>query len=217
MPAAPFPRQAAVSAWFEKTGAAAMRAAEQRHLLDQVGGFPAQPWLWLAPCATWLPAEAPAGRGVRLHRAADGHGWGGDVCCALPLPLPSEAVNAIVLQHVAALDLEPLLSECARVLMPGGRLWMTLLNRYSPYRAHWQWQGARPPSATRCQSRLQREGLRVRSVRHFGPLWRDAGTAGGKALPALRAVRVLEFEKRAAAFIGPEAARPVGWGGPVAT
>ena len=65
-----------------------MRAAEQRHLLDQVGGFPAQPWLWLSPCATWLPAEAPAGRGVRLHRAADGRGWDGDVCCALPLPLP---------------------------------------------------------------------------------------------------------------------------------
>ncbi|MCA7024399.1 MULTISPECIES: class I SAM-dependent methyltransferase [Stenotrophomonas] len=194
-----------------------MRAAEQRHLLDQVGGFPAQPWLWLSPCATWLPAEAPAGRGVRLHRAADGRGWDGDVCCALPLPLPSEAVNAIILQHVAALDLEPLLSECARVLMPGGRLWMTLLNRYSPYRARWQWQGPRPPSATRCQLRLQREGLRVRSVRHFGPLWSDAGPAGGKALPALRAVCVLEFEKRAAAFIGPEAARPVGWGGQVAT
>ena len=109
------------------------------------------------------------------------------------------------------------MSECARVLMPGGRLWMTLLNRYSPYRARWQWQGPRPPSATRCQLRLQREGLRVRSVRHFGPLWSDAGPAGGKALPALRAVCVLEFEKRAAAFIGPEAARPVGWGGQVAT
>lgn len=194
-----------------------MRAAEQRHLLDQVRNFPAQPWLWLAPCATWLPEESPNGRGVRLHRAADGRGWGGDVCCALPLPLPSEAVSAIVLQHVATLELEPLLSEVARVLMPGGRLWMTLLNRYSPYRARWQWQGARPPSATHCQLRLRREGLRVRSIRHFGPLWSESGRAGGKALPGLRAVCVLEFEKRAAAFIGPEPVRPVGWRGPLAT
>ncbi|WP_433853856.1 hypothetical protein [Stenotrophomonas nitritireducens] len=194
-----------------------MRTAEQRHLLEQVQGFPAQPWLWLAPCATWLPAETPGGRGVRLHRAADGRAWAGDVNCALPLPLPSEAVNAIVLQHVATVELEMLLSECARVLMPGGRLWMTVLNRYSPYRARWQWQGARPPSATHCQLRLQREGLRVRSVRHLGPLWSESGQAGGKALPALRAVRVLEFEKRTQAFIGPEAARPVGWRGPVAT
>ncbi len=194
-----------------------MRTAEQRYLLEQVQGFPAQPWLWLVPCATWLPAEAPGGRGVRLHRAADGRGWEGDVCCALPLPLPSEAVNAIVLQHVAPMELEALLSECVRVLMPGGRLWMTLLNRYSPYRARWQWQGARPPSATRCQFQLQREGLRVRSVRHFGPLWSDSGQAAGKALPALRAVCVMEFEKRTQAFIGPEAVRPVGWREPVAT
>lgn len=152
---------------------------------------------------------------LRLHREAAG--WSGDACCALPLPLPSEAVNAIVLQHPQVTELAPLLAECARVLMPGGRLWLTLLNHHSPYRGHWQWRGMRPPTAMRCRSALQREGLRIRTTQHVGPLWNDAATPAGKALPALRAVCVLECEKRTSAFIGPEAVQPVGWRGPVAT
>jgi len=194
-----------------------MKAVEQGVLLEQVQGFPAQPWLWLAPSAAWQPVQVPVGRGLRLYRSADGRGWRGDFQCALPLPLPSGAVNAIVLEHAAALDLERLLAECARVLMPGGRLWMTLLNPCSLYRTRWQWQGARPPSASRCRALLRREGLRLRSVRHFGPLWSDSGRASGTALPALRAASMLEFEKRAHAFIGPEPVRAVGWRGPVAT
>ncbi|MCG8277542.1 class I SAM-dependent methyltransferase [Stenotrophomonas sp. NLF4-10] len=190
---------------------------ENRHLLDQLQGVPAQPWLWLAPCSAWRPQPAPAGRGLRLQRTPEGAGWEGDVYCALPLPLPSEAVNAIVLQHPATMELEPLLAECARVLMPGGRLWLTLLNRHSLYRGHWQWRGMRPPTALRCRSGLQREGLRIRTTRHVGPLWNDAAAPAGKVLPALRAVCVLEFEKRTVAFIGPEKAQPVGWRGPVAT
>ena len=215
MPAAPFPRQAAVSAWFEKEGADAMRAVEHPHLLEQLRASPSQPWLWLAPCAAWCPEPAPAGRGLRLHRQAAG--WGGDVCCTLPLPLPSEAVNAIVLQHPVAAELDPLLAECARVLMPGGRLWLTLLNHHSPYRSHWQWRGMRPPTAMRCRASLQREGLRIRATQHVGPVWSETAGAAGKTLPALRAVCVLECEKRTSAFIGPEKVQPVGWRGPVAT
>ena len=194
-----------------------MRAVEQDALLEQLHGFPAQPWLWLAPSAAWQPLRVPLGRGICLQRAADGCQWQGDVRCALPLPLPSEAVNAIVLEHAAALQLEPLLAECARVLMPGGRLWLTLLNPCSPYRSQWQWQGARPPSATHCRAVLRRHGLRTRSVRHFGPLWSDSGQANGSVLPALRAASMLEFEKRAHAFIGPEPVRANAWRGPVAT
>ncbi len=188
---------------------------EQQHLHEQVQAFPSQPWLWLAPCAAWRPEPAPVGRGLRLHR--EGTGWSGDACCALPLPLPSEAVNAIVLQHPQAAELAPLLAECARVLMPGGRLWLTFLNHHSPYRGHWQWRGMRPPTAMRCRSVLQGEGLRIRAMQHVGPLWSDAATPAGKVLPALRAVCVLECEKRTSAFIGPEAVQAVGWRGPVAT
>ncbi|WP_250063216.1 class I SAM-dependent methyltransferase [Stenotrophomonas mori] len=154
---------------------------------------------------------------MRLHRSADGRQWLGDVACSLPLPLPSEAVNAIVLQHAAGSGLDGLLSECARVLMPGGRLWLTALNRYSPYRVRWQWQDARPASLAHCRLRLRRDGLQVSARTHFGPLWHESGATGGKALPGLRAVSVIEFEKRTRALIGPEAVRAGGWRAPVAT
>lgn len=216
MPAAPFPRQAAVSAWFEKPGAQAIRDWEHGYLAEQLRGFPSQPWLWLGPSASWLPQIAPAGRGLRLHRSADGQQWAGQLRCGLPLPLPAEAVKVIVIQHAAPTDLEALLSECGRVLMPGGRVWMTLLNRCSPYRAHWQWQGARPPSVGRCQALLARQGIRARSLRHYGPLWQQTSASPGTALPVLRALCVLEAEKRSEAFIGPTPLK-VAWRNPVAT
>ncbi len=193
-----------------------IRAWEHRLLHEQLRGFPSQPWLWLGPSAAWMPDPAPAGRGVRLHRRGDGQGWAGDLRCDLPLPLPAETMKAIVLEHADAEGLEALLSECARVLMPGGRVWMTVLNQCSPYRAHWQWQGVRPPSLARCRMLLQKQGLRSRSVQHLGPLWRQAGSAG-TALPVLRALCVLEAEKRSEAFIGPAKVRPVSWRSPVAT
>src|SRR3546814_2320618 len=45
--------------------------------------------------------------------------------CRLPLPLASESIGVVVLQHVAATgrSRSELFEECARVLAPGGRLW----------------------------------------------------------------------------------------------
>ena len=217
MPAAPFSRQAAVSAWFENAGAETLKAVEQQHLLERLRAVPARPWLWLAPCARWRPHAPPNGLGLCLQRAPDGAGWEGDARCRLQLPLPSEAVNAIVLQHPATLGLELVLAECARVLLPGGRLWLSVLNRHSLYRGHWQWRGMRPPTVLRCRTGLQREGLRLQATQHVGPLWNDAAPSTGAALPALRAVCVLEFEKRACGLISPEPLRPIGWRGPLAT
>lgn len=217
MPAAPLPRQAAVSAWFEKTGAQMMRELEHRSLLEQLRAVPAQPWLWVGPGASWLPQSLPQGRGLRLHPSVDGPGYDGDLRCALPLPLPAEALNAVVLQHVAAEHLPELLAECARILMPGGRLWLTLLNRCSPYRAHWQWHGARPPSAGRCRMLIRREGLQCTSVRHLGPLLGQSASGAGTALPVLRAVCVLTAEKRSVTLTGIGKLRSADWGRPLVT
>lgn len=196
-----------------------MRDWEQRHLLDCLQGVPAQPWLWLSPSAAWLPQDVPAGRGLRLHASAiDGpHHWNGDLRCGHALPLPAETFSAIVIQHAPPEHLAPLLAECARVLMPGGRLWMTLLNRYSPYRAHWQWQGARPASMARSRVLLKRHGIRCHTVRYYGPLWSQAADAPGNALPALRALCVLEAEKRTEALIGPIPVSQPSWRQTVAT
>jgi SAM-dependent methyltransferase len=198
-------------------GALTIRDWEHQHLLERLRSVPAQPWLWLAPSPVWLPEQAPPGRGMRLHRMPDGREWRGDLRCGLPLPLPAEAVNAIVIQHAEPADLAPLLAECARVLMPGGRLWMTVLNRYSPYRAHWQLQGARPVSVARTRVLLKRQGLRCHSIGHHGPLWSPSGGTAGTTLSALRALCVLEAEKRTEALIGPIKASQVGWRRPMAT
>lgn len=69
--------------------------------------------------------------------------WGfeGDVRCVLPLPLPTESVRAIVVQHVVADSVVEFFDECARVLMPGGCLYLFALNPLSPYRLRWLRQG----------------------------------------------------------------------------
>src|SRR3546814_13939965 len=61
--------------------------------------------------------------------------------CRLPLPLASESIGVVVLQHVAApgRSRRELFEECARVLAPGGRLWVFALNPLAPYR--WRWRG----------------------------------------------------------------------------
>jgi len=214
MPVFPPARQDTPLAWFATAQVQALREAEQHCLHEQLRPFPAQPWLWLAPDVSWLPDPVPQGRGLALYRVFEGANicWHGDIRCALPLPLPSQALNAIVLEHVAAAELDAVLSECSRILMPGGRLWLSVLNRCSPYRSHWQRREVRPLSLARCRNRLQKEGLQVRAVHHCGPLIGDQNSPPRLAwLKQLRAVCILEAEKRSSAFIGPQALKSVSW------
>jgi len=212
MPAFLPARQDTPLAWFATAQGQALRQAELTCLHEQLRPFPAQPWLWLAPDASWLPQPAPQGRGFALYRAAEGMGWHGDIRCSLPLPLPSQAFNAIVLEHVSAAELEAVLAECSRLLMPSGRLWLSLLNRFSPYRSHWQRREIRSLSLLRCRNHLQREGLQLRTVHHCGPLMRDQTNSQRLAwLKRFRAVCILEAEKRSSAFIGPQVLKSASW------
>ncbi|WP_045757686.1 hypothetical protein [Xanthomonas albilineans] len=218
MPAVLRPRQANVSSWFDTTGAQALLQAEQPLIQEALLKRPAQPWLWLAPVPSMPLSREVPGRGLRLHRSASG--YAGDLVCRLPLPLPSESVNAIVLQHVLAADALALLEECERVLMPGGRLWLFALNAMSPYRLRWRRQGlvARPPGSWR--GLLEQAGLPcVEQLRYLGPVWPTrAGTGSIASTAPLRAVCLLQAEKRTAAGIGPIALRaPLRWRGSIAS
>ena len=154
MPALQSTRQASQAPWFDSEPAVALRVLERQLLLPQLSVLPTQPWLWIAPSAAWLEDAQLGGRGLRLFR--QGQGYAGDTRCALPLPLASESVNAVVLQHVTAGDAERLLDECERVLMPGGHLWLSSLNPFSPYRTHWRQQGS-PAGDLRAWQRGGRE------------------------------------------------------------
>jgi SAM-dependent methyltransferase len=128
--------------------------------------------------------------GARPAPAPAGPGYAGDTRCALPLPLANESVNAIVLQHVTAADADRLLDECERVLMPGGHLWLSSLNPFSPYRTRWRQHGLVVRTPRRIRLLLGRHGLECDDMRYLGPLWRGAGSRRPGVGPAARGLPV---------------------------
>lgn len=170
-------------------------------------------WLWLGvPGAT--PPESDRRRGVLLRRGATA--FEGDVRCTVPLPLASESLGVVLLQHVLddAAPGDPLLEECARVLAPGGVLWLAVLNPWSPYRARWARSGLHAHDPGRWQRRLRRAGLPVDSLslQWLGPRWRSGhGDVGVGAVDRLRAGVALTVSKRTFAAIPPAPLRALNW------
>ncbi|AWH16687.1 hypothetical protein C1922_04830 [Stenotrophomonas sp. ZAC14D2_NAIMI4_7] len=207
-------RQASLVPWFDSEPAQPLRVLERQLLLPQLAALPVQPWLWIAPSPAWLQDAQSAGRGLRLYRT--GQGYAGDTRCALPLPLANESVNAIVLQHVTAADADALLDECERVLMPGGHLWLTSLNPFSPYRARWRQHGLVVRTPQRLRQLLDRHGLDCGQTRYLGPLWQAPGNRARPGWAPLRAACLFHAQKRTLALPGPTPL-PVRWHGTVAT
>lgn len=202
MPAFAFSRQPDAIAWFGSAAGQALLAAEAQAVAEALQGNDAQPWLWLAagPAATAAAPPSPAGRGLRLSHA--GGGFEGPLRCALPLPLPSESIGRLVLQHAHDDGSEDLIAECARVLAPGGRLWLFSLNPWSPYHRHWRRAGLPPRAAVAWRLRLGAAGLQVEpQARYFGPCARVLAADG--PIAPLRAACLLRAEKRTPAPVSP--------------
>ena len=218
MPAAAPSRQPGASNRFSGSEAHRLLAAERRWLAAQLSTRPARPWLWLAP-PTDAPQEwpLPPPRGLLLRPAGDG--YAGTVRCGLPLPLANECLGDVVLQHPGPQRAGPLLEECARVLVDGGRLWLFLLNPWSPYRIR-RLHGLQAMSAAPWQQQLRACGLHPGSPVYIGPKWRalavgdEAATQPGAVEDAaspmapLRACCVVVAEKRGLAPVAPA---PVAW------
>ncbi|WP_052338442.1 hypothetical protein [Luteimonas huabeiensis] len=187
------------AAWFASPAGRALVDGEAAMLERVMAERPTPPWLWLAPvpCA---PPDQACGRGLRLW--ADGAGWRGAVRCEGALPFPSESMGTVILQHVLRPDGgDGLLAEAARVLEPGGRLWLLVLNPLSPYR--WRWRGhglhAREPLGWR--RRLRAAGLEPEPVSQgIGPGWRPHADSTLRSGPGLCAAYALRAEKRVAAL-----------------
>lgn len=205
MPVLQISRQPDALAWFDSVRGQPLLAAEQALIGAAMASRPAQqPWLWLAPLQALAPGsfELPR-RTLALHRQGDG--FSGSLRCGLPLPLPNESIGNLVLQHALDDGVDGLLDESARVLEPGGRLWLFTLNPWSPYRARWRHSGlvARDPQAWR--RTLRGLGLQPRAdgTGYLGPIWRMASDPAKPGSSRLRAVCLLVFEKRSAALIPP--------------
>lgn len=189
------PEPAAAAAWFAGLAGQAILASEAETLRLAAQDRPGQAGLWLCPSGMGeAELDLPL---MRLRAAA----WGfeGDVRCGLPLPLPSESCGVVLVQHMADISAEPLalLEECARVLVPGGRLWLLALNPLSPYRLRWRGQGARVAEPVTWRRRLRTAGLLPDAVsRGIGPTWAIAAEPAMQDGAGLRAAFVLRAEKR---------------------
>ena len=205
MPVLQISRQPDAMTWFYTPRGQAVLAAEQDIIRAALVTRPAQqPWLWLGPAQSGSPGgpDLPA-RSLWLQPR--GPRYAGSLQCGLPLPLPNESIGNVIIQHVLDDGREELLDECTRVLEPGGRLWLFVLNPWSPYRARWRRSGlqARAPQAWNQQ--LRALGLQPcgEGMSHLGPVWRSSVHPQAGATQRLRSSCLLEVEKRTAALIPP--------------
>ncbi len=183
--------------WFLLPAGLAVLDSEHTIVADALAAHPVVglPWLWLAPTAA---AEPTAGRGLRLSPARDG--WCGPIRCGLPLPLATESLGAVVLQHVgdARIDAAALIEECARVLVPGGRLSLLGMNPLSPYRLRWRRSGLSGHDPSTWRRLLAEAGLAPEPVAQgIGPQWSPTASPSLQSGSGLRAAYLLRAEKRA--------------------
>lgn len=188
-------QSASAHAWFRSAPGLAVIDSQAGEVARALGARPGQHWLWLGPADG---GDTPGdGRGLHLVRS-DG-GWRGDIACGLPLPLPNEAFATVVLQHVvpAGGASDALLAEAARILLPGGRLWMFALNPLSPYRWRWRGMGLSASEPLVWRRRLRQHGFAPDPVSQgIGPTWQIASSAGLQHGPGMRAAYLLCADKR---------------------
>lgn len=181
--------------WFRTDAGLVLLESERPTLTRALAERPALPWLWLGPVEEVTRVE-----GDGLHLVASGNGWAGGVRCGLPLPLASESIGVVVLQHVAARGQggRTLFAECARALAPGGRLWVFALNPLAPYRWHWRDAGLGASEPLTWRRRMREAGLAPEPVSQgLGPRWRVRVAHEPQDGPGVRAAYAIRAEKRA--------------------
>ena len=204
MPPLVAPRQSGGPlAWFGTEAGQGLLAVEAAAMTRVLAGMPALPWCWLGVPGA-VPPESAGGRGVLLRRDdshLDDQRFHGSVRCGLPLPLANETFGAVLLQHALddGSDTDELLYECERILAPGGTLWLSALNAWSPYRARWTRTGLHAHFTGTWQSSLRQAGfaLDTASLQWLGPRWRmHNGDVGVGMKDWLRAGFALSVNKR---------------------
>ena len=180
--------------WFASVAGRAVLDSEgeivRQAALERAG----QPWLRLMPTG-----GLGAGGERELALYVDRGAFAGPVRCGFPLPMASESIHTVVLQHVADGPVLPAaaLEEAARVLVPGGRLWLLALNPLAPYRFRWMRQGPVASEPVRWRRRLRNAGLEPEAVSQgVGPRWKPIPNASLQQGAGLRAAFLLRAEKR---------------------
>jgi SAM-dependent methyltransferase len=203
--------EAVTQHWYQLPAGVPVLESEQTAVADALAAHPVVglPWLWLSPVGG---GEAPAGRGLRL--TGSGVDWEGPIVCRLPLPLASESLGAIVLQHLplATDDARSrLLDECARLLVPGGRLAVFALNPLSPYRLRLRRGRPSMEDPGTWRRHMADAGLSPESsAQGIGPQWSPAASPSLQSGPGLRAAYLQRAEKRAHPITPVRQRKPLG-------
>jgi SAM-dependent methyltransferase len=190
MPALQLPRQAeALQAWLAEPVARPLLLHAQSTWIERgADGAGGQVWLRLLPDLDW-PVPAPEACFAEAWTLAPERGrWAGAWRSDLhTLPLATAAVSRIDLRFVLETVPAPerLISECARVLRPEGRLLVFGLNPWGLTRLRWAKHGVRALPRSRVVETLRAEGLEVLGQRTLGPRWRP-----GSVDPTSASVRV---------------------------
>ena len=191
-------RSAAAHAWFASASGQALLASEDDAVRVALRRRLGQASLWLTPGNIHLPLCAETMQPLRLYWADDVQ-LHGDVQCQLPLPLATESMAQVFLQHAVEITDAPdaLLEECARVLLPGGCLWLLALNPLSPYRLRWMGQGLDACEPVTWRRRLRAVGLQPDVLTQgLGPSWDVRVDPHVQDGVGLRAAFLLRAEKR---------------------
>ena len=170
MPVLGFSRQASTSSWFETRAGYILLRAEQAMAHAALQRGIVHPWLWFRVAKQPSLMTRPQGRGICFVR--QGGRFTGDVRCGMDLPIATESIQSIIIQHSVVCHPDDLLRECARVLKPGGRIWVFVLNPYSPYRLHWRGLRCTALPAYRWRAVLAQVGLAcITAPQYVGPIW----------------------------------------------
>lgn len=189
--------------WYGSAAGQGLLAVEQAAMARLLAASVVPSWAWFGVTGA-PPPESDRHRGLRLRRTE--RGFDGELRCALPLPIASESLGVVLVQHALDDGTDPveMLEECMRVLVPGGVLWLATLNPWSPYRARWVRSGLHARAPGRWQASLRKAGFAVDSLslQWLGPRWRSAhGDSGVSAADRLRAGIGLTVNKRVHAAI----------------
>ncbi len=192
------PDPVAAATWFAGAAGQAVLASEADVVTSAFAQWPSQMRLWLTPMADAVVGDVGAGGVLVLKPEADAR-WSGGLECTLPLPLASESVACIVVQHAleSAPDPQALIADCQRVLLPGGWLWLLALNPLSPMQLRWRGHGLRGREPVLWRWRLRREGLTPDPISQgVGSVWAPVADARVQDGAGLRAAFVLCAQKR---------------------
>jgi len=160
--------------WFNSALGLSLVRDAQRRITPLLTSHIGVRGLFLRPCAEASPLLSGNMLQSTVSLYHTSNGLAGDLCCREDsLPFESETLSLAYLLYATDVASDPaaLVTECARVLMPEGVLFVIRLSTTSLWRMSWGRRVPRPLAERRMHSMLVDAGLSIEQELGLGPLW----------------------------------------------